>query len=153
MSLDNKPTSDTPKTLSAIPLTDPSVTSAGEPTIGALVRDATAQVSSLVRAEVELAKAETVAEVKKAATGSAFFVVAGVVLLYSSFFFFFFLGELLSVWLPRWASFLIVFVLMVLVAAVAGLLGFLKVRKIRGPRKTIASVKEVQTVLQGAKRS
>lgn len=116
------------------------------------MRDASAQVSSLVRAEVELAKAETVSEVKKAVTGSVFFVIAGVVLLYSSFFLFFFLGELLDVWLPRWAAFLIVFALMVVVAVVAGLLGYLKVRKIRGPKKTIASVKEVPSVLPTGKR-
>ncbi|MDF0529602.1 phage holin family protein [Tsukamurella sp. 8F] len=152
MSLDSTSTTGTPRTLSAIPLSDPSVTATGEPSIGALVRDASAQVSSLVRAEVELAKAETVSEVKKAVTGSVFFVIAGVVLLYSSFFLFFFLGELLDVWLPRWAAFLIVFALMVVVAVVAGLLGYLKVRKIRGPKKTIASVKEVPSVLPTGKR-
>ncbi len=153
MSLDSTSTTGTPKTLSAIPLSEPSVTSSGEPTIGALLRDASAQVSSLVRSEVALAKAETISEVKKAATGSVFFVLAGVVLLYSSFFFFFFLAELLNEWLPRWAGFLIVFVLMVVVALVSALLGFLKVRRIRGPRKTIASVKEVPSVLPGAKRA
>ncbi|GAA1092931.1 phage holin family protein [Tsukamurella spumae] len=149
MSLDSTPTSGTPRTLSAIPLTDPSVTASGDPTIGSLVRDASAQVSSLVRAEVELAKAETMRDVKKAATGSAFFAVAGVVALYSSFFFFFFLAWLLNVWLPMWAASLIVFVLMLIVAGLAALFGFLKVRKIRGPQKTIASLKESQSLLKG----
>ncbi|WP_019201850.1 phage holin family protein [Tsukamurella sp. 1534] len=147
MSLDSTPTTGTPKTLSAIPLTDPNVTSTGEPSIGSLVRDASAQVSSLVRAEVELAKAETVQDVKKAATGSAFFAIAGVVALYSSFFFFFFLTWLLNVWLPMWASALIVFVLMIVVAGVAALLGYLKVKRIRGPQKTIESLKQSQSLL------
>ena len=149
MSLDSTPTGGTPRTLSAIPLTDPNVTASGDPTIGSLVRDASAQVSSLVRAEVELAKAETMRDVKKAATGSAFFAVAGVVALYSSFFFFFFHAWLLNVWLPMWAASLIVFVLMLIVAGLAALFGFLKVRKIRGPQKTIASLKESQSILKG----
>ena len=153
MSLDSTPTTGTPRTLSAIPLTDPNVTASGDPTIGSLVRDASAQVSSLVRAEVELAKAETVQEVKKAATGSAFFAIAGVVALYSSFFFFFFLTWLLNIWLPMWAASLIVFVLMLIVAGLAALFGYLKVRKIRGPKKTIDSLKQSQSLLSGGSRS
>ncbi|GAB3130459.1 phage holin family protein [Tsukamurella serpentis] len=151
MSLDSTPTTGTPQTLSAIPLTDPNVTASGDPTLGSLVRDASTQVSSLVRAEVELAKAETVAEVKKAATGSAFFAIAGVVALYSSFFFFFFLTWLLNIWLPMWASSLIVFVLMLVVAGIAALLGYLKVKRIRGPQKTIDSLKQSQSLLSGGR--
>ncbi len=147
MSLDSTPTGGTPQTLSAIPLSDPNVTASGDPSIGSLVRDATTQVSSLVRAEVELAKAETMRDVKKAATGSVFFAVAGVVALYSSFFFFFFLAWLLNVWLPMWAASLIVFVLMLVVAGIAALFGYLKVRRIRGPQKTIASLKQSQALL------
>lgn len=46
-----------PNTVSSIPLTDVDARTPGEATIGgALVKDATAQVSTLVRAEVELAK-------------------------------------------------------------------------------------------------
>ncbi|ADG80497.1 Phage holin family protein OS=Tsukamurella paurometabola (strain ATCC 8368 / DSM / CCUG 35730/ CIP 100753 / JCM 10117 / KCTC 9821 / NBRC 16120 / NCIMB 702349 / NCTC 13040) OX=521096 GN=Tpau_3925 PE=4 SV=1 [Tsukamurella paurometabola] len=149
MSLDSTPTTGTPQTLSAIPLTDPNVTSTGDPTIGSLVRDATTQVSSLVRAEVELAKAETVADLKKGVTGSVFFILAGVVLLYSSFFFFFFLAYVINIWLPTWASFGIVFLLMVFIAVVAAVIGFLQVRRIRGPKKTIESLKESQSLLKG----
>lgn len=145
------PEGGTARPLTAIPLTDPNVSASGEPTIGALVRDASTQMSSLVRAEVELAKAETVAEAKKALTGSAFFIIAGVVLLYSSFFFFFFLGYVLDVFLPLWAAFGIVFLLMVLFTVLMGFLGYLKVRRIRGPRKTIASVKEAQSLLSAVK--
>jgi len=43
-----------PRTLTTIPLTDPHALSV-EPSIGELVKDATAQMSTLVRAEVELA--------------------------------------------------------------------------------------------------
>ncbi len=82
-----------PNTVSSIPLTDVDARTPGEATIGALVKDATAQVSTLVRAEVELAKAEVTGEVKKGLQGSVFFILAFTVLLFSSFFFFFLPGR------------------------------------------------------------
>ena len=121
-----------PTTVTSIPLVDPHAPKA-DPSIGDLVKDATSQVSTLVRAEVELAKAEITRDVKKGLTGSVFFILALVVLFYSTFFFFFFVAELLDTWLWRWAAFLIVFGVMVLVTAVLALFGYLKVRRIRGP--------------------
>ena len=135
-----------PDTAASIPLVDPHAMPAN-PSIGDLVKDATTQVSTLVRAEVELAKAEITRDVKKGLTGSVFFILALVVLLYSTFFMFFFLAELLDTWLWRWAAFLIVFVLMLVVTAVFALLGYLKVRRIRGPQQTIESVKETTAAL------
>jgi len=135
-----------PSTLTTIPLTDPHAKPA-EPSIGDLIKDASAQVSTLVRAEVELARAEITRDVKKGLTGSVYFIAALVVLFYSTFFFFFFLAELLENWLWRWVAYLIVFGIMVVVGAVLALLGFLKVRRIRGPRQTIEAVKETRTAL------
>ena len=108
-----------PSTVTSIPLVDPHAGPA-EPSIGDLVKDATAQVSTLVRAEVELARAEITRDVKKGLTGSVFFILALVVLFYSTFFFFFFLAELLDNWLWRWVAFLIVFAIMVVVGRRAG---------------------------------
>lgn len=138
-----------PASVTSIPLVDPHAMPA-DPSIGELVRDATTQVSTLVRAEVELAKAEITRDVKKGLTGSVFFILALVVLLYSTFFMFFFLAELLDTWVWRWAAFLIVFVLMLVTTAVLGLLGYLRVRRIRGPQETIASVKETTAALTPA---
>lgn len=135
-----------PATATSIPLVDPHALP-DNPSIGDLVRDATTQVSTLVRAEVELAKAEITRDVKKGLTGSVFFILALVVLLYSTFFMFFFLAELLDTWLWRWAAFLIVFILMLVVTAVFAFLGYRKVRKIRGPQQTIESVKETTAAL------
>lgn len=135
-----------PTTVTSIPLVDPHAPKP-DPSIGDLVKDATAQVSTLVRAEVELAKAEITRDVKKGLTGSIFFIAALAVLFYSTFFLFFFLAELLDEWLWRWAAFLIVFGIMVLVAIVLALFGYLKVRRIRGPRQTIESVKETREAL------
>ena len=132
-----------PATVISIPLVDPHALPA-DPSIGDLVKDATAQVSTLVRAEVELARAEITRDVRKGLTGSIFFILALVVLFYSTFFFFFLTAELLDTWLWRWVAFLIVFTVMVLTAAVLGLFGYLKVRRIRGPRQTIESVRETR---------
>ena len=135
-----------PTTVTSIPLVDPHAPKP-DSSIGDLVKDATAQVSTLVRAEVELAKAEITRDVKKGLTGSVFFIAALVVLFYSTFFFFFFLAELLDTWLWRWVAFLIVFGLMVLTTGALALFGFLKVRRIKGPRQTIESVKEAREAL------
>lgn len=115
--------------------------------VGDLVRDASEQVSTLVRAEVKLAKTEIGNEIRRGLTGSVYFVIALTVLLFSTFFFFFFLAELLNLWLMRWAAFLIVFGIMLLAAALLALLGYRKVRKLRAPAKTIESLKETRTVL------
>ncbi len=136
-----------PNTISSIPLSDVDYRAPGTGSIGNLVKDATTQVSTLVRAEVELAKAEVTGEIKKGLQGSLFFLLALAVLIFSAFFFFFFLAETLDIWLPRWASFLIVFAFMILVAAVFGFLGYRRVKKLRKPEKTIDSLKQASKVL------
>ena len=136
-----------PPVLPSIPLSPEPVTRSTEQSIGGLVKEVTAHVSTLVRAEVELAKAEVTAEVKKGVQGSIFFIVAAVIVLFSLFFLFFTVAELLAMWLPRWAAFAITFGIMVLAAALFGLLGYLRVRKIRKPERTISSLKESAQVL------
>ena len=101
-----------------------------------------------MRAEVELAKAEVTAEVRKGVTGSVFFTVAAVIGLFSLFFLFFTLAELLALVVLRWVAFAIVFVVMVLAAALFGFLGYRKVRKIRKPERTIESLRESADMLQ-----
>jgi uncharacterized membrane protein YqjE len=135
-----------PSTVASIPLVDPHAPKS-DPSVGDLVKDATSQMSTLVRAEVELARAEITRDVKKGLTGSVYFILALVVLFYSTFFFFFFVADLLDTWLYKWAADLIVFGLMLLTTGLLGFLGYLKVRKIRGPQKTIESVKEARVAL------
>ncbi|BDX29986.1 membrane protein [Mycobacterium antarcticum] len=135
-----------PTTVTSIPLVDPHAPKP-DPSVGDLVKDATSQMSTLVRAEVELARAEITRDVKKGLTGSVYFILALVVLFYSTFFFFFFVADLLDLWLQKWAADLIVFGLMVVTTGLLAFLGYLKVRKIRGPQKTIESVKEARVAL------
>jgi uncharacterized membrane protein YqjE len=147
VSTTSSPGGDVPPVLPSIPLAPESARTAGEQSIGGLVRDVTTHVSALVRGEIELAKTELTAEVKKGVTGSVFFVVAGVIGLFSLFFLFFTLGEILDVWLPRWAAFAIVFGIMLVLAGIAALIGYGKVRKIRKPERTISSLKDTAQVL------
>ncbi|WJY67135.1 hypothetical protein CAURIS_00975 [Corynebacterium auris] len=133
----------------SIPLRDTGVTHPGQDSLGTLVSTAAEQVSTLVRSEIELAKTEVIGEVKKGAVGGGLFAGAGVVALYSSFFFFFFLAALLALWLPWWAAFLIVFLVMIAVAGILTFVGFKKFKAIRTPEKTISSVNELKNLVPG----
>jgi len=142
-----------PPVLPSIPLTPEPVLSAENQSVGGLVREVASQVSTLVRSEVELARAEVTAEVKKGVKGSVLFILALAVLTFSLFFFFFFLAELLSVWLPSWAAYGIVFLLMLVTTALLALLGYQRVRKIRAPQRTISTVKDTAEVLRHRRRN
>lgn len=138
MSRPEQPGSSAP-VVPSIPLNAEPARQDGDASVGSLVKEVSTHVSTLVRAEVELAKTELTAEVKKAVTGSIFFVVAAVIALFSLFWFFFAVAEAFNLIWPtqRWAGFLITFAIMLLAAGLAGLLGYLKVRKIRKPERTI----------------
>jgi hypothetical protein len=118
-----------------------------ETSVGALVQSAMADVSTLVRNEIELAKAEIGRSAKKAGITVGAFVVAGVMFAFAGFFFFFFVGELLSVWLPRWAAFGIVTVLLGGAAGMAGLIGWRLSKRIDKPERTIESLRELPEVM------
>lgn len=135
--------------VNSIPLSDVDSTKPGETSLGDLVSNATSQMSSLVRGEIELAKTELIGEAKKGAIGGGLFAVAGVIGLYSSFFFFFFLAELLAEWLDRWAAFLIVFLIMLVLAAVFALVGWQRFKKIQAPKRTTESLAKNKQLIPG----
>ena len=143
----------TPPMVPAIPLTPDLVPRAADQSIGDLVRDVTTQVSALVRSEVELARAEVTAEVKKGLQGSVFFILALAIVVFSLFFLFITLAQVIAIWLPRWAAFGIVFLLMLLAAGLCGLLGYLRVRRIHKPERTIESAQEAAKALSPSGRA
>jgi uncharacterized membrane protein YqjE len=135
----------------SIPLTAENAAKIAEETsIGGLVRDATAHLSTLVRAEVELAKSEVTKEIKKGVKGSVYFIVALTILLFSLFFFFltiaFALYDIFG-W-PASLSLLTVFVLMLLTVGAFAFLGYRKVRKLHAPERTIESAKDIVATLR-----
>lgn len=136
-----------PPGVRSLPLSPDHPGHGAEPSLGELVRDAATHFSTLFRSELELAKAEVTAEVRKGVKGSIFFIAALSILLFSLFFLFIAVAEVLAVWLPRWAGFSIVFALMLAAAAVFALLGWRRVRSIRKPERTISSVRDTGAAL------
>jgi len=134
----------------------PSIPMVAEPdvdrsaSLGNLVKEASTQVSTLVRAEIELAKLEVTKSVKQGAIGGGFFAAAAATALFSLFFFWFMVGEIFTTFLPRWLAFTIVFVLMVLIAAALGYLGVRRVKKVKKPEQTIASLGQTAQALKSA---
>ena len=124
-------------------------TGASDETLGALLATATRDLSSLVRSEIELAKAEVKVDVKNGAMGGAMFGAAG------------FLGVLAIILLsiaaayglvaaglhPGWA-FLIVAVVYLVVAAILAFVGKKAVSKVGPPERTIRTSKETAAFLK-----
>ena len=110
----------------------------GARSVGQLIADATTDLSTLVRGEIELAKLELKEQVSRAAAGSVMFVVAGVfaflaliMLLISAAY------GLVALGVPTSLAFLIVAVVLVLLGVLLGWLGYRKVRAISKPERTI----------------
>ena len=118
-----------------------------EPSVGELVQSAMADVSTLIRSEIELAKAEVGRSAKKAGISAGLFGAAGVLLAFAGIYFFFALAELLAEWLPRWAAFGIVFLALAFVAGLAALVGMRLVKKIDKPERTMESLRELPEVM------
>ena len=133
-----------PPVVPSIPLNAEPVRVTGDASVGALVKEVTTHVSTLVRAEVELAKQEVTAEVKKGVQGGIFFGLAAVVGVFSLFYFFFAVAEAFNLIWPsqQWAGYAVTFGIMIITAGIAGLLGYLKVRKIKAPERTIETARE-----------
>ena len=124
-------------------------TGPAEPSLGALAKSAMTDVSTLIRSEIELAKAEIGTSVKRGGMSAAAFAAAGVLAAFAAIFFFITLAEFLT-WLglPRWVSYLIVFALLVLLAAVIGFIGYRMVKKIEKPERTIETLQELPDVMR-----
>lgn len=132
----------------SIPLTedDPSLPRDNQ-SVGALVKDAMTQVSTLLRAEVELARSEITADVKQGVRGSLFFIIALTMVVLLAPFALTTIALVIAIWLPMWSGFAIVTGFMLLLALASAFLGYRRVRKLRGPRRTISSVKDTAAVL------
>ncbi len=124
-------------------------TPGGERTLGQLVSDASKDLSSIVRSEVALAKAEVKRDVTAAAVGAAMFVVAGVfaflaliLLLIAAAY------GLVAAGLSPWLAFLIVGGALLLVGVLLVLFGKWRLGKIKPPERTIRTTKETVAALK-----
>ncbi|MEU4704424.1 phage holin family protein [Nonomuraea dietziae] len=116
-----------------------------EESLGALVAQASDHISTLVRSEIELAKAELRFDAKRVGTAAGLFAAAAFMahlcLILASFAIAYVLVE---VGLPQWLAFTIVTVFYLLVAA---LLVFLGTRRLKG----LAAMKRTTRSLKGLK--
>ena len=121
---------------------------ADEPSVGSLVQSAMADVSTLIRSEIELAKAEIGTSAKKAGISVGLFAAAGVLAAFAGIYLFVTIAEALTaLGLPRWVSYGIVTVFLLLLAGVAALIGMRLLKKIEKPARTLETLGDLPEVL------
>lgn len=119
-----------------------------EPPIGTLFSAASEHISTLIRGEVELAKAEITTSAKRGGIGAGMFGAAAVMLLFSVTFLFIALAEgLVALGLVRWLSYLIVWAFFVLIAGLLVLIGVRLLKKVKAPERTIETLKDSKELL------
>ena len=122
---------------------------AAEPSLGQLVSDASAHLSTLVHSEIELAKLELRSSVKNAGTGIGMFLGAAVLLVFALVYGFFALAEgLAALGLSRWLAFLVVFGFLLVLTALLVVLGIKKVKRVKAPARTIETTKQTVDYLK-----
>lgn len=119
-----------------------------ERTIGQLVADATHDISTIMRSEIALAKAEIASDAKSAGVGAAMFGAAAFVGLLGLIFLFHTIAYVLAIWLPLWAGYLITTGLLFVVAAALALLGRKSLKAMKGkPERTIKNAQATITTI------
>jgi hypothetical protein len=118
--------------------------------ISALVNSAIADGQTLVKQQIELAKAEMSTSAKHAAATSGMFIGAGV-LGFLAFVFALVAGAygIVAAGLPVWAGFLIVAGSLLLIAAILGLVGRAQSKKVKGPARAMAQMEQTKAALSG----
>lgn len=110
--------------------------------LGALVAQASHQISTLVRSEIELAKAELKFDAKRVGTAAGLFgaaaFIAHLCLILASFAIAY---GLIALGLAQWLAFAIVTVFYLLVAALLVLIGYRRLKGLAGMRRTTRSLR------------
>lgn len=130
----------------------PSSSSTGgdSPSIGQLFGEISRDLSTLMRQEVALAKAEATQSAKQAGKGAGMFAGAGYAGHLTVLFLSFALWWALGYWFDNlaWAA-LVVAILWGIVAAVLALRGKKEMKEVQGMRQTADTVKKIPDALQG----
>ena len=125
-----------------------------ERTLGQLVADATNDISSIVRSEIALAKAEMSADAKKAGLGAGMFAASGIfaflaliLLLIAAAY------GLVAAGLAPWLAFLIVAVVLLVIGAILVLVGKSSIDKLQGkPERAIKSTQDTFAAVRPSSR-
>jgi len=115
--------------------------------LGTMISGVTQDISTLLRGEIELVKAEISQQARTAAQGSGLLVGAAVVAGTAALFLLLTLAWLLDEWLPTWAAFGIVTLLLIITAVILGLVGRKQLEKIKGLEASPASIEKTKAVL------
>jgi hypothetical protein len=126
-----------------------------ERTLGQLVADATHDISSIMRSEIALAKAEIGADAKRAGIGAGMLAATGVfaflaliMLLFAAAY------GLVAAGLAPWLSFLIVAGVLLVVGAILALVGKSSLGKLKGkPERTIKNAQDTITAIRPSRPS
>lgn len=122
---------------------------ASTPSVGELLSEVTRDVSTLMRQEVALAKAELKEEATKTGKAAGMLGAAGyaghLTILFLSIALWMALSDLMDS--MGWAA-LVVAVLWGIAAAVLGMSGRAKLKKVHGPERTVQTVKEIPDALK-----
>jgi len=123
--------------------------------IGQLVKTASEQISTLVRSEIELAKAEIGLQIKRGTVGSIFFILAAACALISFFPFVMMWAHLFALWLGTktwvWCGYMIITLILWVFAAIFVGIGIWKVKQVEKPEKTMDSINELKQVVPSGK--
>ncbi len=124
-----------------------------ERSIGQLVSDASADLSTIVRSEIELAKVEIKADAQNAGKGAGMFAGAALFGLFGLHLLLFAAAwGIYAAGLPAWAGFLIIGAVVLIIAAVLALVGKKAIGKVKGkPERTIQNAQDtVEAVKPGS---
>lgn len=123
-----------------------------DPTVRELITSAASDVSTLLSAQVELAKAEIKESASQAvatfALIAAALAIAGIGLI---FLLVTLAYVLVAIGLPVWAGFGIVTLLLMIIAAITALVGKKHATKIKGPERTMVQVEKTKAAIAGIK--
>jgi hypothetical protein len=112
-----------------------------------MVSGVTEDISTLMRGEIELAKAELRETVQVASRGGGLLAGAGVLAFLGFVFLLVTIAYVISLWLPVWAGFGIVTLVLIIVAAILGVIGKKRLDEMKGPEITQQSLQKTKAVL------
>jgi hypothetical protein len=119
--------------------------------IGELLAKAGADISALVQANIDLAKAELRESAQRAGAGAGLIAAAiGLISIAGLLLSFAVVYGIVAAGLPVWAGFLIVGGVYLLIAVILGLVARKQLQQAKGPEAAIAAAQETKSALESA---
>lgn len=120
---------------------------ADKQSLGTIVSGITQDFSTLVRGEIELVKTEMRETAQTVARGGGLLAGAGVLAFLGFVFLLVTLAYVIAIWLPVWAGFGIVTLLLIIVAAILGVVGKKRLDEVQGIPRSQASIEKTKAAL------